>query len=119
MFSKGLLIYFGLSFVFIVINISYNKHYKYLHCVTLSISLIKSIIIYFRALGDVARIKAARPLCILTATGLPGPAQVQHSMLVVGKLVGIFSISRHTYHAYLTSEVTTVTLTHQPLAQCR
>ncbi|CAH0597011.1 unnamed protein product [Chrysodeixis includens] len=36
------------------------------------------------ALGDVARIKAARPLCILTATGTPGPAQVQHSMIVVG-----------------------------------
>lgn len=39
---------------------------------------------FIRALGDKARIRAARPLCILSATGAPGPEHVQHSMLVVG-----------------------------------
>uniref|UniRef100_A0A2A4JYR0 Ion transport domain-containing protein n=1 Tax=Heliothis virescens TaxID=7102 RepID=A0A2A4JYR0_HELVI len=41
------------------------------------------------ALGDVARIRAARPLCILSATGAPGPDHVQHSMLVVGTGSGV------------------------------
>ncbi|XP_022818390.1 uncharacterized protein LOC111350906 [Spodoptera litura] len=36
------------------------------------------------AVADVARIRAARPLCILSATGLPAPGQVEHSMFVVG-----------------------------------
>ncbi|KAJ8710750.1 hypothetical protein PYW08_009265 [Mythimna loreyi] len=36
------------------------------------------------AIGDVARIRAARPLCILSATGLPPPGHVEHSMFVVG-----------------------------------
>ncbi|XP_035451901.2 uncharacterized protein LOC118277284 [Spodoptera frugiperda] len=36
------------------------------------------------AVADSARIRAARPLCILSATGLPAPGQVEHSMFVVG-----------------------------------
>ncbi|KAF9411487.1 hypothetical protein HW555_009728 [Spodoptera exigua] len=36
------------------------------------------------AVADVARIRAARPLCILSATGLPAPGHVEHSMFVVG-----------------------------------
>ncbi|CAB3229662.1 unnamed protein product [Arctia plantaginis] len=40
-------------------------------------------------IDDVARIRAARPLCILHATVPPGANQVEHSMLVVGSGNGV------------------------------
>lgn len=52
---------------------------------------------FIRALGDKARIRAARPLCILSATGAPGPEHVQHSMLVVGKFCLLVNKDRTNY----------------------
>ncbi|XP_075985609.1 transient receptor potential cation channel subfamily V iav [Anticarsia gemmatalis] len=55
---------------------------------------------------DVARIRDARPLCIMHATRTPGPSQVEHSMLVVGSGSGVdvnsaapAAISAHSKHA--------------------